>query len=69
MKSNIRRNNLFFWLFLSPILLALFVVVIIPLLYGFYYSFTNWNGINTPQFKGLANYSKLLKDKGFRNAV
>lgn len=69
MKSNIRRNNLFFWLFLSPILLVLFVVVIIPLLYGFYYSFTNWNGINTPQFKGFANYSKLLKDKGFRNAV
>lgn len=69
MKSNVRRNNLFFWLFLSPILLALFVVVIIPLLYGFYYSFTNWNGINTPQFKGLANYLKLLKDKGFRNSV
>lgn len=69
MNSTSIRKRLFFWLFLSPILLALFIVVIIPLLYGIYYSFTNWNGINTPEFKGLTNYLKIIKDKGFRDSV
>ncbi|WP_068268694.1 carbohydrate ABC transporter permease [Caviibacter abscessus] len=69
MKSTSKRNRLFFWLFLSPILLALFIVVIIPLLYGIYYSFTNWNGINIPEFKGFSNYMRIFKDKGFRDSI
>ncbi|MFR4807697.1 MAG: hypothetical protein ACLT9Y_01085 [Peptostreptococcus anaerobius] len=63
MNKKLGKNGIFFWLFLAPVLIALFMVVVIPLLYGVYYSFTNWDGINTPQFAGVTNYIQLLGDK------
>ena len=69
MNKKLGKNGLFFWLFLAPVLIALIVVVVIPLLYGVYYSFTNWDGINTPVFAGISNYMQLLGDEGFRNAL
>ena len=54
---------------MAPVLIALIMVVVIPLLYGVYYSFTNWDGINTPVFAGISNYIQLLGDEGFRNAL
>lgn len=65
MNKKLGKNGIFFWLFLAPVLIALFMVVVIPLLYGVYYSFTNWDGINTPQFAGVTNYIQLLGDEGF----
>lgn len=69
MNKKLGKNSLFFWLFLAPVLIALIMVVVIPLLYGVYYSFTNWDGINTPVFAGITNYIQLLGDEGFRNAL
>lgn len=69
MNKKLGKNGLFFWLFLAPVLIALIMVVVIPLLYGVYYSFTNWDGINTPVFAGISNYIQLLGDEGFRNAL
>ncbi len=69
MNKKLGKNGLFFWLFLAPVLIALIMVVVIPLLYGVYYSFTNWDGINTPVFAGIINYIQLLGDEGFRNAL
>ena len=69
MNKKLGKNGIFFWLFLAPVLIALFMVVVIPLLYGVYYSFTNWDGINTPQFAGVTNYIQLLGDEGFRNSL
>ena len=69
MNKKLGKNGLFFWLFLAPVLIALIMVVVIPLLYGVYYSFTNWDGINTPVFAGISNYMRLLGDEGFRNAL
>lgn len=66
-KSKVK--NLFFWLFLSPILLAFLFVIVLPLFYGIYYSFTNWNGIGTPVFKGFSNYARILTDVDFRNSI
>lgn len=59
------KNELWYWLFLAPCLLALFMVVILPFIIGIYYSMTDWNGINQPVFSGLANYQKLLNDPLF----
>lgn len=64
-----KKYGLFFWLFIAPVLIALFMVVIVPLLYGIYYSFTNWDGINEPVFQGFTNYIKLLKDQSFRDSL
>jgi raffinose/stachyose/melibiose transport system permease protein len=41
------------------------MVVIIPLVFGIYYSFTNWNGISVGGFIGLENYINVFKDHDF----
>lgn len=66
-----KTKSLAFWLFLLPVLVALFMVIIIPFIYGIYYSFTNWNGdiSQTPGFVGFQNYVDLLKDDTFINAL
>ncbi|WP_067143130.1 carbohydrate ABC transporter permease [Oceanivirga salmonicida] len=64
-----RKHELFFWLFIIPTITALFMVVIVPLFYGLYYSFTSWNGITNPVFIGLKNYVDLFKDKEFLNSI
>lgn len=69
MNKTLRQNGLFFWLFIAPVVVALFMVVIVPLFYGIYYSFTTWDGINPAQFNGIQNYIDLLGDKGFANAL
>jgi len=64
-----RNRDLSFWLFLTPVLLALGLVVIVPFIYGFVYSFTNWNGMTATEFLGLKNYLTLFKDTEFRSAI
>lgn len=66
-----KTKSLAFWLLLLPVLVALFMVIIIPFIYGIYYSFTNWNGdiSQTPGFVGFQNYVDLLKDDTFINAL
>ena len=65
-----RYSKKWFWLFVLPILFAFTVVVIVPLVTGIYYSFTEWNGRvdQVPNFVGLKNYVSVFKDEGFLNA-
>lgn len=58
-----------FYCFLAPVLIALFCVVILPLLFGVYYSFTEWDGVTIAQFVGFENYIAVFKDKNFLNAL
>ncbi len=65
-----RYSKKWFWLFVLPILFAFTVVVLVPLVTGIYYSFTEWNGRvdQVPNFVGLKNYISVFKDEGFLNA-
>lgn len=61
-----KKSKLSYWLFIGPSFLAFIIVVIIPLLVGIYYSFTDWNGIReNVSFIGVENYTALLGDEGF----
>ena len=61
-----KRNKFVFWGFVGPSLLAFTLVVLIPLLMGIYYSFTNWNGIASDvNFIGIDNYMKMFHDSIF----
>lgn len=61
-----KKRNLSFWYFVGPILFAYVVIQLIPLLVGVYYSFTNWNGINSSvKLIGLKNYVSVFKDPTF----
>ncbi|RCW73242.1 carbohydrate ABC transporter permease [Saliterribacillus persicus] len=63
------NRNLSFWLFLAPALLALTLVVFFPFIYGFIYSFTDWNGLTASKFIGLANYVEVFQDAEFLDAI
>jgi raffinose/stachyose/melibiose transport system permease protein len=52
-------------LFLLPALLIFGVYFIYPLGFVFVTSFTKWNGITAPVFKGFKNYIELFQDETF----
>ncbi len=53
------------FLFLFPLLFAFAVTVIIPLVLGIGYSFTDWDGIRIRNVIGLDNYIRMFKQPGF----
>ena len=56
-------------MFILPALFAFVLVVLVPAVKGFYYSFTDWNGIGkNAVFVGISNYGKLLSDSRFWNS-
>ncbi|MEH7108492.1 MULTISPECIES: carbohydrate ABC transporter permease [Bacillaceae] len=65
----LRTKDLSYWLFLAPVLLALSLVVILPLVFGIYYSFTDWNGIDVGGFVGFDNYIAVFKDQEFLDSL
>ena len=61
-----QRRQLTEFLFLLPTLLAFVMVIIIPFLFGIFYSFTDWQGTGAAsEMVGLANYKAILKEPGF----
>ncbi|MDO4719190.1 MAG: sugar ABC transporter permease [Peptostreptococcaceae bacterium] len=66
--SKKQKDNLVFWLFLAPALVAFVVVVIIPFFMGVYYSFTDWSAIagEKTNFIGLKNYQAMFSDIHFK---
>jgi len=64
-----KENRFVFWLFLSPILFAFLMVIVVPFFIGAFYSFTNWSSAaranETLQFVGLKNFTERFKDPSF----
>ncbi|MHC5269838.1 carbohydrate ABC transporter permease [Enterococcus sp. LJL98] len=48
------------WLFLAPHLLIFFIFFLIPVFFGIYISFTDWDLFSSPVFVGLDNYKELF---------
>jgi len=67
-KSLLNRYTMF--LFSVPALILYCVFVIYPIFSGFYYSMTDWNGIDrTFKFIGLRNFELLIKDGRVWNSM
>jgi multiple sugar transport system permease protein len=64
-----REQALTGYLFLLPDVLGLLVFVIGPMLYAFYISLNKWTGFTQPQFVGLDNYFKLVRDPAFWDSL
>jgi raffinose/stachyose/melibiose transport system permease protein len=49
--------------FLGPAMLVFFVIVIVPFVLGFYYSFTDWNGLDLDKavWTGSDNWARIFK--------
>ena len=65
-----KKSNLLFWMFLSPILIAFTIVVILPFVMGLIYSFTNWSAVpDRPiNFIGFENFKLVFQDNSFGNS-
>jgi multiple sugar transport system permease protein len=60
------------YLFISPMILAMTVLVIIPIMISGVISFTDWNfitGLGNLNFIGLENYKELFVDDNFYRAM
>ena len=60
MNARQRRNSIDGFLFLLPNLLGFLVFFAFPLVVSFYYSFTDYNLFQPPNFIGLKNYTTAL---------
>jgi multiple sugar transport system permease protein len=62
-----KRNQLAIapWLFLLPGLIMFSIYVVGPILQSIWISFYEWDGLGTPKWIGLANYTELWTDPDF----
>ncbi len=60
-----KRGSAAYWLYLLPGLVLLTIVVLIPLVWNFYLTFTEWRGIKPPEWVGLDNWITLMGDGKF----
>ncbi len=67
-----RKGNKAWWVpyvFLAVPILMFLLWVIGPMVYSFYLSMTNWDGVSAPAFIGLKNYTRLFDDPIFWKAI
>jgi raffinose/stachyose/melibiose transport system permease protein len=60
-----RRPHSSYALFLLPGVLAFLAVIVVPFLMNTGVSFTDWQGVGSPKWSGLANYRELMDDSEF----
>ncbi len=53
------------WLLLAPVLVLGVIFYVMPIGSSVYLSFTNWNALDPPQWRGFGNYVLLLTDDPF----
>ena len=60
------KRKLTEFLFLLPTLIAFLMVIIIPFIFGIYYSFTDWQGTGAVNnVVGFQNYADIFKEPAF----
>ena len=56
-------------IFLAPALILFTLVLFIPICQSVYYSFCDYDALTPPEFVGLKNYTKLLRDDTMKTAL
>lgn len=64
-----RRDWLPALVFLLPNLVSIGLFTLIPVVAGFFLSFTSWDMLSDPQWIGLDNYVRMLSDRQFWNSL
>lgn len=64
-----KRKALVGWSFILPNFIGFFVLVLLPILFSFVLSFTDWNGYGSMNFVGLKNFFTIFGDKYFLQAL
>ena len=61
-------NPLTPYLFVLPNFLIFFIFIVVPAVFGFYYSLTEWDGLGEKTFVGLKNFKTILTSEEFWEA-
>jgi raffinose/stachyose/melibiose transport system permease protein len=64
-KSAVRKGQYAYYLFLIPGFLLFIPIIIIPFVMNIIFSLTDWSGVGSMHFIGLANYLNAFKDEVF----
>ncbi|MFE6073932.1 carbohydrate ABC transporter permease [Paenibacillus sp. NPDC057886] len=62
--KSIRKDHYGYY-FIAPFFILFAIFGLYPILYSLYISFTNFDGITTPDFVGMGNYIAVLQDPLF----
>lgn len=57
------------YMFIGPLSMILLSFYVVPTLLSLYFSFTDYNILQAPNFIGISNYKQLFADKTFRAAM
>lgn len=69
-KRSLQDTSKLFYIFIAPWLIGFGVFTLFPMVFSFGASFTNWDGVGAPIFKGLHNYIQIFTtDKSFGNSL
>lgn len=60
-----RRETISFYLAISPWILGFLAFTLLPILISLYASFTRWDLLSAPDWRGLANYERMAADPRF----
>lgn len=63
-----KKNRVSFG-FAMPAFIIYTVLLVLPIILAFYYSFFQWDGFHEMKFKGLQNYINIFSDARLGNAV
>ena len=63
------RKALPAYVLIAPAIVSSVVFLYIPIVFSGYWSFTKYNGLASPQWVGLQNYTDLLSDPHFQKAL
>ena len=69
MRARRRGLNEVPWLLALPALVALFAFHFVPIGFGGYYAFTNWNELANASWVGLRNFREIFRDQVAREAL
>lgn len=68
MRKTFKRYG-FAYIAICPFFIQFVIFQLIPTLSTIYLSFTEWNGMKSPRWRGLANYQMMLGDYQFLDAL
>ncbi|MGO2540467.1 carbohydrate ABC transporter permease [Specibacter sp. AOP5-B1-6] len=68
-KKDDRRDNKAAYIFLLPWLVGLLFITVGPMLASLYLSFTDYNLLQAPNWTGLDNFSRMLRDTRLHNSL
>jgi len=64
-KARARRNALVGWSFILPNFIGFAVLTLIPMAAAFVIAFMEWDSYSPPEFVGLDNFERMLRDDSF----